>query len=125
MANPPVEQSTRWETRIVKGAIDAGRSTATRLPKTGIKHEPDVLIPGKHRRPAVAWERWEGKKKDGRRRAVRMVTITETHFYELLALDKEHTFGYYVQNKSTQSGSLSNWLTGLADWVKERKDRYT
>lgn len=124
MANPPVQQSTRWESRIVAGAQAAGREHATRLPKTGIKHEPDVLIPGRHKLPAVAWERWIGKKKEGRRRAVRMVAIPEEAFNKLLDNDTDHEYGWYVQCKSTQSGSLSSWLEGIIGWVQDRKDRY-
>ncbi len=112
MANPPVEQSTKWETRIRKLAESAGRF-ATRLPKTGKRHEPDLFIAGTNRRPIVAWERWVGKKKDGRRRARRMIVMTEAHFKELLELDTEGKYGYYVQAKSTQAGSISNWIEGL------------
>lgn len=91
-----------------------------RLPKTGKKHEPDLVIYSAYpetfktfeMRPAVAWERWLGKKGEKRRRPVRMVTVTEEHFYELL---DSSPYGYYIQCKSAQAGSLSTWLEGLID----------
>lgn len=111
-----VEQSTRYESRIVSHARAVGR-LSRRYPKTGTKHEADVIIEGQHMRPAVAWERWVGKKSAGRRRAVRMVTITENHFEELLDKDAQELYGYYVQCKSTQAGSLYAWLEGLIGWI--------
>ncbi len=113
-----VEQSTKWESRVVNGALDSERESM-RLPKTGKKHEPDLIIYGKKMRPAVAWERWVGKKSEKRRRAVRMVTITEDHFKELLDKDADHEYGYYVQCKSTQAGSLSTWLEGLVERLEK------
>jgi hypothetical protein len=73
-------------------------------------------------RPAIAWEKWIGKKGDGRRRAVRMVTIPEEHFNELLDLDGEARFGYYVQAKSRQSLSLYVMMEGLVNWMKEKQN---
>jgi hypothetical protein len=119
-----VNQGTRWESRIVNRLILKGRE-AMRLPKTGKKNEPDILVIPKAGmidadtsafRLAVAWERWNGKKKDGRRRATRMFAIPEETFYELL--DRSE-FGWYIQAKSTQAGSLSTWLEGLAERIEQ------
>ena len=98
---------------------------ATRLAKTGVKHEADVKISGIKMRPAVAWERWVGKMGDdrNRRRAVRMVTITEAHFFELISKDEQAEYGYWVQCKSTQTLSLSNILEGLIKWQKNHNDQ--
>lgn len=116
-----VDQGTRWESRIVNGALSVGRK-AMRMPKTGKKHEPDLMITGTNMRPAVAWEKWSGKKSDGRRRATRMVTFTEDHFKELLDLDVDNVYGYLVQCKSTQAGALSTWLEGLIDRMEQDGD---
>lgn len=116
-----VNQGTRWESRIVSQAQAAGRN-AMRLPKTGKKNEPDVFIAGKNRRPMVAWEKWIGKKGKGRRRARRMIILTEEHFKELLALDTEARYGYFVQAKSTQAGSINNWIEGLIERLREDGD---
>lgn len=109
------DQGTRWETRIVTGARLS--RPAYRLAKTGKKHEPDVKIPGVHMFPAVAWERWTTA--GSRRKATRMVVLTEENFYLLLGLDKDQKYGYYVQCKSTQAGSLSAWLEGLRERLKD------
>lgn len=112
-------QGTRHETRLVGRVMMADRG-AIRLAKAGQKHEADIRIYGASMRPAVAWERWIGKKNDGRRRAVRMVTITEDHFIELLDASDDACYGYWVQCKSTQSLSLSATLEGLINWIQER-----
>ena len=111
-------QGTRWESRIVKGAGTSGRK-ARRLAKTGVKNEADVAIAGINKRPAIAWERWVGKKSKGKRRAVRMVAITEEHFYELLKVQKVPVYGYWIQCKSTQALSLSATMKGLETWIEE------
>ena len=111
-------QGTRWESRIVKGAGTSGRK-ARRLAKTGVKNEADVKIPGTNMRPAVAWERWVGKKGKGKRRAIRMVAITEAHYYELLTRDERAEYGYWIQCKSTQALSLSATMIGLETWIEE------
>ena len=116
-----VSQGTRWESRIVAGALLADRR-ATRLAKTGTKHEADVRIGGKNKRPVIAWERGVGKKIDGRRRAVRMVVITEQHFYELLDKDTFAEYGYWMQNKSTQNLNLSETMEGLEQWIENNKN---
>lgn len=113
-----VNQGTRWESRIVN-RVKTDVRFAMRLPKTGVRHEPDLFIKGKKMRPLVAWENWVGRKGDGRRRAVRMVTMTEDHFYELVELDKLAEYGYYVQAKSTQSLGLRATLEGLSDWMND------
>lgn len=114
----PVDQGTRFESRIVTRAKEVGREHARREPKTGTKHEPDVYIPGSRKRAVVAWENW--KKEDGKKRrtARRMVTLTEQHFFELLANDTDAQFGYHVQCKSTQALSLRTILDGLLEWMK-------
>ena len=115
-----IAQGTRNETRIVNLALDQGRQ-AFRLPKTNTKHEADVVIKGTQMRPAVTWERWIGKKGDGRRHAVRMVGLTEEHWIELLGEDTEVCYGYWVQCKSTQALSMSTVLEGLISWIRERR----
>ena len=112
-----VDQGTRFESRMRRLAVGRGR-IAARTAKTGKKHEPDLVIAGTEMRPAVAWEKWVGRKGQGRRRAVRMVAIPEYHYGELLALDTEHRYGYYVQCKSTQAGSLHTWLEGLIERIE-------
>ena len=111
-------QGTRWESRIAKGAGTSGRK-ARRLAKTGVKNEADVAISGINKRPAIAWERWVGKKGKGKRRAVRMVAITEEHYYELLTRDERAEYGYWIQCKSTQALSLSATMIGLETWIEE------
>ncbi len=111
-------QGTRWESRIVKGAESSGRK-ARRLAKTGVKNEADVRIPGFNMRPAIAWERWVGRKSKGKRRAVRMVAVTEEHYYELLARDERAEYGYWIQCKSTQSLSMSATMEGLETWIQK------
>ena len=117
-----VEQSTRFETRTVMLAREAGRIGARREPKTGIKHEPDVFIPGREMHAALTWENWVKAQtsKGLRRRAVRMVVISEEHFNELLALDLHRRYGYHVQCKSTQVLSVRSIFEGLVAWIKER-----
>ena len=114
-------QGTRWESRIVNGVKMRTTRPASRLAKAGQKDEADVRIPGIKMRPMVAWERWVGKKGDdrNRRRAVRMVTITEAHFFELIDKDEKAEYGYWVQCKSTQSLSLSRTMEGLQTWVSK------
>ncbi len=112
-----VEQSTRFETRTVKYAWLAGRAMSRREPKTGIKHEPDVFIPGLTMRAALTWENWIKTPGNKKRRAVRMVVIEESHWFELMALDKERVFGYHVQCKSTQALSVRTILEGLLGWM--------
>lgn len=112
-------QGTRHETRLVGRIATAGRE-GVRQAKAGQKNEADVRISGFPMRPAVAWERWIGKKNDGRRRAVRMVTITEEHFIELLDADEDACYGYWVQCKSAQTISMSAVLEGLINWIRER-----
>ena len=119
-----VEQSTRFETRTVTLARQTGRLGARREPKTGIKHEPDVFIPGREMRAALTWENWSrGGSTRGinqRRTATRMVVISEEHFNELLALDLHRRYGYHVQCKSTQALSVRLIFEGLVVWMKER-----
>jgi len=116
-----VEQSTRFETRTVLNARVAGRIGARREPKTGIKHEPDVFIPGQEMRAALTWENWVKTPGNQKRRAVRMVTIEESHWFEQMALDTEARFGYHVQCKSTQKLGVRSIFEGLLTWMKEEK----
>ena len=115
-----VEQSTRFETRTVHLAQRVGRLGARREPKTGIKHEPDVFIPGEKKRAALAWENWVKTDGHAKRRAARMVVISEEHWFELMALDRHQRFGYYVQNKSTQKLSVRHIFEGLLTWMEGR-----
>lgn len=112
-------QGTRWESRIRDNVRAIGRA-AMRLPKTGKKNEPDLVIyPDDDLdayRLAVAWERWRGKKREGRRSATRMFIVDEETFYEMLDF---YPYGWYVQCKSTQAGSVSTWLEGLRERINE------
>lgn len=112
-----VDQGTRWESRLVTNAQAAGKA-ASRLPKTGIKNEPDIQIRGLEMHPAVAVEHWikdPGKKK---RRAVRYVAVPEKIFYQLLDKDTDHDVGYWIQAKSRQQVSVRTVLEGLLEWMK-------
>lgn len=122
-----VAQGTRYESRIREKARQVNRD-AMRLPKTGKKMEPDVFIPGANRRAAVAWESWHRPDPPAwgpypRRTARRMVTITEEHFFELLAQDTESNFGYWVQCKSSERLSMRTILDGLLTWIDKNGGR--
>ncbi len=117
MMGKQVNQGTRWESRIVTGAKKVGRA-AMRLPKTGIKDEPDLTIRGDTMFPAVAVEHWMVEPGKKRRRAVRYVAVPEDAWQKILDMDEGHSVGFWVQAKSRQQVSVRSVLEGLADWMK-------
>lgn len=109
-------QGTRWESRIVTQAWQHLRY-GERLAKRGIKGEPDVRVEGEQYLPIVAWENWV--KTNGRRRAVRMVTMLEEDFWKLVDKDYEREYGYLVQAKSAQAISVRVVLENLIEAIKK------
>jgi hypothetical protein len=76
-----------------------------------------VVIEGADMRPAVAWHHLIPN--GGRKRSsLRTVTILEEDWFRLMALDTEHTIGWYVQAKSTQRLNVSATLKGLMQWMR-------
>lgn len=67
-------------------------------------------------RPVVAWKNMIPR--DGKRKSVRMVVMLEDDWFDLVALDTAHEYGWAVQAKATQRLAVRTILTGLADWMK-------
>jgi hypothetical protein len=116
-----VDQGTRFESRMVNNAHKAGRA-ASRLPKTGVKDEPDLQIRGHSVHPAVGVEHWLKIPGQKRRTAIRYVAIPEDVFNLMLALDEEQEMGFLVQAKSRQAINVRKTLEGLMVWMKGGDD---
>jgi hypothetical protein len=110
-----VAAGTANETRLRKRAEDIGRR-ARRTAKAGQAHEADLIIEGAEMRPVVAWKNMIAR--EGRRKSVRMIIMLEDDWFDLVALDTEHRYGYAIQAKQTQRLAVRAILTGLADWMK-------
>lgn len=110
-------QGTAYETHLRTRATDIGRK-ARRLAKAGQAHEADVEIEGAHMRPAVAWKHMRTREGGTRRSSLRTVTILEEDWFRLIALDTEHTIGWWVQAKCTQRANVSSLLSNLIGWMR-------
>lgn len=112
-----VAQGTAYESHLRTRATSIGR-TARRLAKAGQAHEADVQIEGAHMRPAVAWKHMTRKDGAIKRSSLRTVTILEDDWFALMALDTEHTLGWWVQAKCTQRANVASLLANLIGWTR-------
>jgi hypothetical protein len=111
-------QGTSYESHLRNRAISHSR-TARRLAKTGQAHEADVEIEGQVMRPAVAWKHMRPTGGGVRRNSLRTVTILEEDWWNLIALDTEHKYGWQIQAKCTQRANVSAILSGLIGWMRK------
>lgn len=113
----PTAQGTAWESSIRNRALLLGR-TARRNAKLGQAHESDVTVEGQRYIPAVFWKQYA--KRDQRRRTTSMVVLLEEDFWNLYALDTEHTLGLEVQAKATERLGLVSTMLGLVSWMHRK-----
>lgn len=128
MPNPNKADGTEWESKVVKDLTDIF-GVADRHPQRGVAGEPDVWgcfpapgSPGVYDTVEfVAWRRRIGKKSDGRRSSVKVAAMDYDEFMRLLSIAHGPTgaVSVQVQCKSTQSGSVTTWLTNLRKAVKQ------
>ena len=110
-------QGTSYESHLRNRALLVGRS-ARRTAKAGQAHEPDVVIEGAWRRPAVAWKHMRPTPGGVRRTSLSTVTILEEDFFRLIEMDTDAAMGWLIQAKCTQRLSVSAIMSGLTEWIR-------